>query len=265
MKIYISADIEGVTGIAHWDEARKSKADYPEFRRQMTQEVVAACEGAIAAGATEIMIKDAHASGRNIVVSEIPDCARLIRGWSGHPLCMVQELDDTYDAVILIGYHSRAGSEDNPLAHTLSGQVDHIKLNGEFCSEFRLHTYAALMFGVPVAFVSGDGGLCKEVVSFNQNIRTLAVNQGIGNSAVSIAPRLAIKKIKEGVHDALKEDLSSKKVELPKNFELEIRYSNPVNAYKASYYPGAAHIGQRTVRFEAKEYFEILRMLLFTT
>ena len=265
MKVYISADIEGVTGIAHWDEARKTKADYQEFRRQMTQEVVAACEGAMTAGATEILIKDAHASGRNIVVSEIPDCAKLIRGWSGHPLSMVQELDETYDAVILIGYHSRAGSEDNPLAHTLSGRVDHIKLNGEFCSEFRLHTYAALMFGVPVVFVSGDKGLCKEVISFNDNIRTLAVNQGIGDSAISIAPRLAIKRIQEGVHAALRYNLSSMKVKLPEKFELEIRYNNPVDAYKASFYPGATHVGQRTIRYETREYFEVLRMLLFTT
>src|SRR5258705_2267272 len=110
LKVYISADIEGVAGITDWEEARKAQPAYPEFREEMTSEVVADCEGAIAAGATDILIKDAHATGRNIIAARLPDCARLIRGWSGHPLCMVQELDDSFAAVLLLGYHSKAGS-----------------------------------------------------------------------------------------------------------------------------------------------------------
>src|SRR3546814_17699783 len=85
MKIYISADIEGVDGITNWNEAEKNHPDYPEFRERMTEEVVAACEGAIAAGATEILIKDAHGSGRTILAERLPDCARLVRAWSGQP------------------------------------------------------------------------------------------------------------------------------------------------------------------------------------
>jgi D-amino peptidase len=71
-----------------------------------------------AAGAKEIVIKDAHATGRNIIASRLPACARLVRGWSGHPLAMVQELDESFDALVLVGYHSKAGTQDNPLAHT---------------------------------------------------------------------------------------------------------------------------------------------------
>ena len=73
MKIYISADIEGIAGISHWDEARKAHATYQEFRAEMTEEVVAACDGAIAAGAKEILIKDAHETGRNIIAGRLPD------------------------------------------------------------------------------------------------------------------------------------------------------------------------------------------------
>ena len=82
LKVYISVDIEGVTGSAHWDEAAKLHSDYPQFAERMTQEAVAACEGAIAAGATEIWMKDAHGSGRNIKQEALPDCVTLIRGWS---------------------------------------------------------------------------------------------------------------------------------------------------------------------------------------
>jgi D-amino peptidase len=156
MKVYISADIEGVAGITNWEEARKEHPTYPEFREEMTAEVVAACEGAIAAGASEILIKDAHGSGRNIIAQRLPDCARLIRGWSGHPLCMVQELDESFDALMFLGYHSKAGSDGNPLAHTLSLKVSRLAINGETASELFMHSLAAAMFKVPVVFVSGD-------------------------------------------------------------------------------------------------------------
>ncbi len=137
MKVYISADIEGTAGITNWEEAEKPHATYQEFRARMTDEVVAACEGAIEAGAKEILVKDAHDSGRNIIAARLPDCARLIRGWSGHPFSMVQELDESFDALLFVGYHAKAGSDDNPLAHTLRLRIAHLAINGEIASDFR--------------------------------------------------------------------------------------------------------------------------------
>jgi len=168
MKIYISADIEGITGIAHWDETEKSKPDYQKFSKQMTEEVKAACEGAINAGAEEIWIKDAHDSGRNIIAADLPQNIKLIRGWSGHPFSMVQELDESFDALIMIGYHSFGSSSANPLSHTMSSATfNYIKLNEKLASEFLIHSYAAATVGVPVVFLSGDEGLCKEVNAIN--------------------------------------------------------------------------------------------------
>jgi D-amino peptidase len=263
VKIYISADIEGIAGITDWSEADHTHPSYPQFREEMTREVVAACEGAIEAGATEILVKDAHHTGRNILAAQLPACARLIRGWSGHPLAMVQELDETFTAVLLIGYHARAGAESNPLAHTISLKVAEMRINGEPVSEFRLHTYAAALFGVPVAFVSGDEGLCQDVAALNGNIRTFAVSKGVGPSTISLAPERAQRGIRDGVAAALREDLAAKKVRLPDAFILEIKYTDPVNAYKSSYYPGARHVGGQTVRFETGDYFEVLRALRF--
>jgi D-amino peptidase len=97
---------------------------------------------------------------------------------------MVQELDASFDAVLFIGYHSKAGAETNPLAHTLTTGVASIKLNGTPASEFLLHSYAAALFDVPAAFVSGDQGLCDDVAAFHPGIKTLAVSQGIGPSTV---------------------------------------------------------------------------------
>ncbi len=263
MKIYISADIEGVAGITNWNEAEKNHADYPEFRERMTEEVVAACDGAIAAGASDILIKDAHGSGRNILAERLPACARLVRAWSGHPLAMVQELDSSFDAVLLVGYHSKAGSEANPLAHTLTGRVARMLINGTLASEALIHSWAAALHRVPVVFLSGDKGNCTDVGTFNPGITTAAVSEGIGPSTVSLAPVRARALIRDGVTAALKGDRDACRLTLPDHFVLEVVYSNPVQAYKSSWYPGAKHMGDQTVRLEATDYFDVLRALRF--
>jgi D-amino peptidase len=263
MKVYISADIEGVAGITNWEEARKEHPTYPEFREEMTAEVVAACEGAIAAGASEILIKDAHGSGRNIIAGRLPDCARLIRGWSGHPLCMVQELDESFDALMFLGYHSKAGSDGNPLAHTLSLKISRLAINGETASELFMHSLAAAMFKVPIVFASGDKGICADAKALIPGITTVPVSEGIGPSTVSIAPRRAQKLIQEGARAALGSDLAACRLALPEKFTLEITYDNPVEAYRVSWYPGMTKTGPQTVRFENSSYFEILRAIRF--
>jgi len=263
MKVYISADIEGVAGISHWDEARKEHATYQEFRAAMTEEVVAACDGATVAGATEILIKDAHGTGRNIMAGRLPTSARLIRGWSGHPLAMVQELDKSFDALLFIGYHSKAGTQDNPLAHTLTLQIASLRLNGEVCSEFRLHSYAAALYGVPAVFISGDKGICAEASGLIRSIGTAAVSEGRGASTISVPPAVSQRMIREGVGEALKGDLARCKLELPKHFVLEITFTNPIDAYRKAWYPGASQSGPQTVRFESTDYFEVLRAIRF--
>jgi len=262
MKVYISADIEGVAGITNWNEADKNHPDYPEFRALMTAEVVAACEGAITAGATEILIKDAHDTGRNLLLDRLPDCARIIRGWSGHPFSMVQELDNSFQAVIMLGYHAKAGTDDNPLAHTLRMKVARIKLNGALMSEFVQHSYAAATCDVPVVFVSGDKGICTDAHAFNPGITTAAVSEGRGPSTISVSPARARQMIRDGVASAF-ENAHRCRVRLPDNFDLEIEYANPIDAYRASWYPGARYAAPRLVQFAARDYFDILRALKF--
>jgi D-amino peptidase len=265
MKVYLSVDIEGTAGITHWDEAEKPHADYPAHRAQMTREALAACDGAIAAGAKEILIKDAHDTGRNILQEDLPDCARLVREWSGHPFCMMQELDKSFDAALLVGYHSMAGDEGNPLAHTLTGRVMRMRLNGVPTSEFLIAAYAAASVGVPVVFVSGDRLLGKHVKSHNPNIVTVATSKGKGPATISLSPSAACARIRDGVERALNGNLEKSLLKVPKRFTLEIEYRDPVSAYKFSWYPGCKHIGNRTVRLETRDYFEVLRALMFIT
>ena len=263
MKVYISVDLEGVTGASHWDETDKLKPDYIEFREQMTAEASAACEGALQAGCTDIWVKDAHSTGRNLMAAGLPQEARLIRGWSGHPFSMVQELDESFHALLMIGYHSRVGSAANPLAHTFSGKIAGLKINGRGASELQMYAYAAALVNVPLVFVSGDKGICEEAASLIPNIATLAVKQGTGNATVNIHPYLAVEKIRQGVQSALRGDVSKCRLPLPKQFAVDITYKDHAMATKASFFPGAVSTQPHAIRFESNDYFEVLRLFAF--
>ena len=262
MKVYISVDMEGLTGIAHWDEVTRTKPDYPPFVDEMMNEVRAACEGANQAGAKEIWIKDAHATGRNINFNNLPENVTIIRSFNGHPYCMMQEIDNSFDAALMIGYHSFGSSDGNPLSHTMDDSFI-IKLNGEYASEFLINSYTAALVNVPVVFVSGDIGLCEHAKKINSNIKTVGLKKGVGNSVISIHPKLAFDRIKQGAEDSLKGNVNDCRIKLPGRFEVEISFFNHAKAYKASFYPGIKKISPTNLLYETDEYFEVLRMFMF--
>ncbi|NQV50512.1 MAG: M55 family metallopeptidase [Candidatus Marinimicrobia bacterium] len=264
MKIYISADIEGITGIGHWNETDKNfPSEYSWFQKQMTAEVGAAARAAIDAGATEIMIKDAHDSGRNLILDELPELVKIVRGWAGHPLSMVQELDESFDAIMFVGYHSRAGQNTNTLAHTMSSsRIARMTLNGCDMSEFYLHALAASYYGVPARFVSGDEGLCTEVKEHNSSIETVATLRGVGNSVITQHPAKTLEMISAGVQKALKGDLSRGLMTIPEKLEFSIEFKKHQDAYRAAFYPGATLLNPLTVGFNTDDYFEVLRFNL---
>jgi len=152
--------------------------------------------------AAEEVVWDYAPAGRNLITAMLPEDVTLIRAWAGHPLCMVQELDASFDAVMMIGYHDAAGSEANSLAHTLSSDAVEIRLNGRRASEFSVHALASSMLGVPTVFVSGDRGLMDHVAEVNPAIGRCAVKQGRGQSTVSMTPAAACKAIRTGAEAA---------------------------------------------------------------
>ena len=264
MKIYISADLEGICGTSHWDEVTRGNERYPEFQKQMTAEVVAACRGAIEAGATEIWVRDGHDSAKNIIGSELPENTRLIRGWSRHPYMMMQELDSSFTAAIMIGYHARGGSDGNPLAHTMSSRVALLTINDQPASEFLINYYTSLYEKVPVVFVSGDKELCEHAADIVPGIGAAATKYGAGDSTVNLHPDHVCGQIQQGVERSLAGDLSARLQSLPNRFEVQITYSSSLDGYKNSFFPGATLITPQTVRFEADDYFEVLKFFLFT-
>lgn len=266
MKVYLSVDIEGVAGITAWEEARKEHADYPPLRDRMAREAAVACEAALGAGATSLLVKDAHGSGRNLRADDLPAPARLIRGWSGHPSCMLQELDQSFDAILLVGWHGPAGAGDNPLAHTLSSRnLAEVQLDGVRCSEFRLHALFAAELDVPVALVAGDAGLCDEVQATNAAITTVRTMRGFGASTLSEHPDEVDQHLRDGVARALGGDLSACRLEPPTQPEVVVRYKDQAMAYRKSFYPGAELVEPTQVRLQAASMFEVMRFLMFAT
>lgn len=263
MKIYISADIEGVCGATDWDEALPGGERYLQFQQQMTREVKAACEGAVEAGAKEIYVRDAHDTARNIIASELPENTKLIRGWSRHPYMMMQELDSTFDAALMIGYHSLAGGMGNPLAHTMNSRIIEVTINNRPASEFLINWYTAMLEHVPVVFVSGDQEVCSHAMETIADLSTVAVKTGCGASTVNIHPATAVKMIKSSVSRVLKGKLSDHLQELPERFEVTIAYVSAHDAYKASFYPGARLLSSRIIGFHSEKYLDVLRLFLF--
>jgi D-amino peptidase len=263
MKVYISADIEGVTNVTSWDEAEHGKPVYQAAREQMTAEVAAACEGALAAGADEIWVKDAHDQANNLIPGRLPELVQLIRGWSGHPLSMMQELDSSFGAAMTIGYHARARAGASPLEHTFTGRASEIRVNDRPFSEFAFAACSAAYYGVAVALISGDEGVCAEATQLCPGISAIPVKRGVGASTISIHPGVACERIRQAAETALAGDLPPRVISLPSRFSLDVVFRRHADAYAGSFYPGAALIDPTTVRFETDDYFEALRALRF--
>lgn len=263
MKIYISADIEGVCGIVDWEETHLHSPSSSYFKEQMTKEVNAACIGANALSSNDILIKDAHDSARSIIPSLLPENAKIIRGWTKNPLIMMAGIDEKFDASLYIGYHCGGSHNESPLSHTMSTTYDYIKINGRIATEFMINAYTSIYYDTPVAFISGDEKVCNDAKELFPNIVTVGVSKGIGEASISIHPNLAIKKIEEGVKEALSGDLSRHIISLPKEFEIEIKFKQHKEAYFASFYPGVEQIDSQIIKFVTTDYYEFLRMLLF--
>lgn len=262
-KLFIAADIEGTCGIASWDETEKGKADYAAFAQQMSREVAAACEGALEAGVDVVLVRDAHDSARNLDAMKLPPQAQLIRGWAGDPLCMMVGLDDSCHAAVLTGCHDAAGTGSNPLSHTMSLGITWLTVNGETASEAMINAYTAAYYGVPVIAVTGDAGVCGNMQALIPNCQAVPVSQGRGNSVTSIHPDLAVQRIREAVRKACGMKREDCLLSLPEHFRLDVRYREHARAFRGGFYPGVQRLDSHTLRFEADDWYEVLRMMQF--
>ena len=265
-RIYISADIEGTCGIAHWDETELNKPDHAAFARQMTREVAAACEGASAGGADDILIKDAHDSARNLLPAEMPENVQIFRGWGSDIHAMLSGIDASYAGCFFTGYHSSSNSDTSPLAHTQNLRNCSIRINGMQASEMLINTYTCSMYDVPVLLVTGDLGVCEQAKRINPHVYTVPVQQGRGNGTISIHPAEAVRRIRETAGAAVKEGLAHPEhftVNLPPKFDVEVEFVQHNLARRASFFPGVRQAGPRTVSFSSDAWYDVLRFFMF--
>jgi D-amino peptidase len=258
LKVFISVDMEGVSGLINWDETGPGGPDYPLFRKLMTEEANAAIAGAIDAGATEIVVRDAHDSARNILPDLLRPEARLIREWNG-PLSMMEGIDKTFDAVVFIGNHARAGTPDAVLKHTMSLSLFDVILNGVRLPEAAWNAAIAGYFDVPVVFLSGDSAICRQIREIIGPIETVAVKDGIGKAASMIHPAKSREMIQKGVAAALRNLKATKPYKPASPYKLEIVFTDENQALRASWIPGAVRTGERSVAFASSDFMDIIK------
>lgn len=265
MKVFISVDMEGVTGITDPEDVLPAGQDYGRGRVFMTGDANAAILGAFDGGATEVLVNDSHWTQRNLLLELLDPRARVIKGFH-KPMCMVQGLDETFDAAVFVGYHSCAGTEGGVLNHTLLGkEVQNLFLNGEPMGETRLNSLLAGHFGVPVAFVAGDTAVCREAQSvLGDDLPTFAVKDGIDMFVAScLHPEVAQMGIREGVARALKGARRRKPYRTKgKKYTFAFEWNTTTIASTCALIPGVRKTSPRTSEFTSDNLPEAMGLIM---
>jgi len=264
MKIYISADMEGVVGVVTADQLGPQGFEYERFRNFMTQEVNAAIEAAFEAGATEIVVSDSHGNGENLLIEKLPKNIMLVRSWP-RPLMMMQGIDETFAGVIFLGYHSGTTNPAGVRAHTISSaRLADVRLKGVSVSEAGLNAAIAGHFNVPVIMVSGDDVVVKETTALLGDVEGATVKWASGfHSAKTMMPEAAYQLIREKVKKAIGRIKDFKPHKLAPPIQLDVRFKN----YRPSEVLGYLSIVERTdahsIRFTGKDILEVSKFLEF--
>jgi len=258
-KIYISADMEGITGVIHWDETGGNNTDYQYFRKIMTDEVNAAIEGVLEKGATDIIVRDAHGSARNLIPDKLHENSKLIREWSENPFGMMEGLDASFDAVCCIGYHAKAQTPYGTLAHTMTGAIFDLRVNQISLPELGWNALIAGYYDVPVIFVSGDQAICDQAKQLIPEIETVAVKQGIGEASLNLHPKKSRQLIKDGVNKALDRLSGFKPLKYEPPYVIEVDFKKKEKANRAAWYPGAKRKGDFTIVLKCDDFLDCMR------
>lgn len=264
MKIYISVDMEGIAGVVTDQQLGPEGFEYSRFREFMTTELNAAIEGAIASGATEIVVSDSHGNGQNILLEKVPENVTVVRSWP-RPLGMMQGVDDSFAAAIFIGYHSGTTNSQGVRAHTFSSaNVADVRLNGKSVPEAGVNAAIAGHFNVPVIFISGDDAIAKEVQTFLPNVEAAVVKWAIGfHSARTLTPMASANLIREKVKKAVGRVSEFRPYKLQSPVQLDLTFKNYRPSEVLSFLPIVERTNAHSIRFRGKDMVEISKFLQF--
>ncbi len=253
IKVFISVDMEGVAGVVSGRECSSSGPDYEYFRRLMTEEASAAVQGALDAGAVEVVVRDGHGAKTNIIPGLLHKKARLLRGVTSRPENMMLGIDESFDAVVFIGYHAKAGTENATLAHTSSGNVIDLSINGVSLPEAGYNALIAGLYDVPVAFLAGDDWICQQAEDLFEGVAVYKTKEGMAPAALCLHPDEVKRGIRRGVVSALR-DLSGYtpyKLQPPYTMVLKVRKERAL-------YPGAEKTGEGEFTFSDPDFLKVM-------
>ncbi|RCG32280.1 aminopeptidase [Sphaerisporangium album] len=262
MRVYVSVDMEGVTGLTDPEEMHAGGRGYERGCELMTADANAVVAGVCEAGATAVVVNDAHGSTKNLRVDLLDPRASLIRG-PGKPMRMAQGLTGEFQAACFVGYHARAGVRHGVLNHTWMGrEIQNVYLNGEVVGEAALVAGFAGFFGVPVALVTGDEAVCEEARSLLGDVETVAVKKGVDRFAAELlTPSVAQALIREGAARALNRLGDFRPYVVPLPVTLGVEWNSTAIAAACSLVPGTRQAGPRHTEFTTEDFRDIMGLL----
>jgi len=266
LKIYISADMEGVVGAVTGEQLGPGGFEYERFRQFMTNEVNAAIDAARAAGANEFVISDSHGNGQNLLIDQLPDDVTIVRSWPREH-SMMAGIDETFDGVIFLGYHASTNNTRGVRAHTMSSaNITSLRLNGMTMTEGSMNAAIAGHFGVPVIMVSGDDIAVAENQVIIGDIEGAVVKWASGfHSARTLTPEAAYEVIRTRTKSAIDriDDFEPYVLDTPIELELSLKHYRPVELL--AYLSNVEKVNSHTIRFTGDDITEVSNFLTVVT
>lgn len=258
MRIYISADMEGASGVVHADQTEPGAREYDRACALMIGDVNAVVEGAFEGGASYVLVNDSHWNMRNLKIEDLHPRAELISG-SPKPYSMVQGLDDSFDMALFVGYHGMAGSTPATIDHTYTeSSIYRVAINGMVVGELGINALFAGYFGVPVALVSGDQTICAEARELLGEVTTVQVKEALSRTAARCLPlETSRRRLRDGARAALDTRPMPLRPSAPITMLVEFQKTN--QADMAALTPGSERVGARGVQFSHESYLEVYR------
>jgi D-amino peptidase len=268
LKVYISADMEGITGVASADQLSPANFEYAPARQWMTGEVLAAIQGAREAGATEFVVSDSHGNGESLLLDKFPSDipVTIVRSFP-RPLGMMEGIDSTFAAVIFIGYHAATTSATGVRAHTMSSALlTRVALNGAPQSEAGINAAIAAHYGVPVVMITGDDAIVSETKQRLGNVEGVVVKRAVGfHSAATVTPEVGQARIRQQAKTAVGRRAEMKPYTMTKPIAVEVSFKNYRPVELLGYLPNVQRVDAHTVRFTGRDMIEISKFLEFVT
>ncbi|HSR14136.1 MAG TPA: M55 family metallopeptidase [Gemmatimonadales bacterium] len=264
LKVHISVDMEGIAGVVGPEQLGPSGFEYQRAREFMTGELLAAIEGARAAGATEILVADSHGNGQNLLIDRIPADIMVVRSWP-RSLGMMAGLDSSFAAAVFIGYHSSTASLDGVRAHTMSSaNYAGLRLNGVEVPEGGWNAAIAAHFGVPVVMVSGDEAAVAELRTLLGDVEGAVVKRPLGfHAAVTMTPDAARSLIRDRVRSAIGRLGRFRPWRQRSPVTVDLTFKNYQPAQVLAMLPWFQRTTAHAVRFQARDMVEASNIMEF--